>query len=84
MYLSDSQRYLSLVPITSPQNKNKALEPPDNWTSFTSHFFLCTAEVRGTFMPPEYYAILLHVTGMIVHKQERENKGKREREKDEG
>lgn len=72
MYLSDSQRHLSPVPITSSQNKNKALEPPDNWTSFTSHFSFCTTEVGGSFMPPGDYAILLHTTGMIVHTGKRE------------
>lgn len=50
----------------------------DNRASFTSHIFFCTAEVGGSFMPPGDYAILLHITGMIVHTQGRGNKGKRE------
>lgn len=79
MDASDSQRSLSPVPITSSQNKNKALEPPENWTSFTSRFFLCTTEAGGTFMPPGDYAILLHTTSRIVHTQGRGNKGKRQK-----
>lgn len=83
MYSPDCQRYLSPVPITSSQNKNKALEPPDDWASCSSHFFFfCTTEVGGSFMPPGDYAMLLHTTGMIVHT--RGNKGKRETEKERG